>query len=74
MNDHAIIPVDITYYYVDSGLFTGSGKLSEVVNLDEITDVAIWRCYGALGFSSSSIAVHSGEFDYEINRALHTAM
>ena len=63
MSDNSFIHVDITDYYIDGDLFTGSGDIVPSVNLDDVFDVEIWRCYGELGYSSSGISVHSGYTD-----------
>ena len=63
MRDNSFIHIDITDYYIDGELFTGSGSIVPSVNLDDVFDVEIWRCYGELGYSSSGISVHSGDTD-----------
>lgn len=74
MTDNTIVSVDMINYSVDGELFIGFGNISPAVNLDDVAEVGIWRCDGELGYSVSTIAVHSGDFDAYINRARHKAM
>jgi hypothetical protein len=74
MNDRTFIYIDITDYSIEGNLFTGTGDIYPAVNLDEVSEVSFWWCYGESGYGSSGISVHSGDINHYEWFALHLEM